>query len=104
MFAIDVRIMFSSRQGVQRRLVKLQHGSILTNGIMIDELCLIPRGDVVSRVIPFFEKMGFDPEMIEIMSQAYEKARKSLHDKGQPLLVQEVIAWPDHLRSQVRRA
>ena len=49
-------------------------------------------GGAMSKVIAFFQKTDFDPDIIEIMGQAYEKARKSLHDKGQPPLVQEVIA------------
>ncbi|MGN6570596.1 MAG: hypothetical protein ACTHLO_04180 [Pseudolabrys sp.] len=41
---------------------------------------------------PLFEKADFDPETIAILASAYEKARKSLHDKGQPRVVQEIIA------------
>ncbi|HWE77506.1 MAG TPA: hypothetical protein VG270_03195 [Pseudolabrys sp.] len=39
-----------------------------------------------------FDTSEFGPETVDIMASAYEKARKSLHDKGQPLIVQEVIA------------
>jgi hypothetical protein len=46
----------------------------------------------MSTIVALFERADFDPETIEILATAYEKARKSLHDKGQPLLVQEVIA------------
>jgi hypothetical protein len=35
---------------------------------------------------------SFDPETIEVMGQAYDKAKRRLHDTGQPALVQEVIA------------
>jgi len=34
----------------------------------------------------------FDPATVELLASAYEIARKSLHDKGQPPLVQEIIA------------
>jgi hypothetical protein len=46
----------------------------------------------MATVVALFQDSGFDPETIEIMARAYEKARKSLHDKGQPSVVQEVIA------------
>ena len=46
----------------------------------------------MAKVVDLFHRSDFDPETIAIMSEAYEKARKSLHDKGQPALVQEVIA------------
>jgi hypothetical protein len=35
---------------------------------------------------------SFDPETIEVMGKAYDKAKRRLHDTGQPVLVQEVIA------------
>jgi hypothetical protein len=46
----------------------------------------------MAKVVPLFEKAEFDPETVNVLALAYEKARKSLHDKGQPALVQEVIA------------
>jgi hypothetical protein len=46
----------------------------------------------MSQVIALFQKSDFDPETIDVMASAYEKARRSLHDKGQPPLVQEIIA------------
>jgi hypothetical protein len=39
-----------------------------------------------------FEGHGFDPEACIVLRSAFEKARKSLHDKGQPHLVRQVIA------------
>ena len=39
-----------------------------------------------------FEADGFDPETCVVLRNAFEKARKSLHDKGQPYLVRQVIA------------
>jgi hypothetical protein len=46
----------------------------------------------MSKVVPLFEKTDIDPETVNVLALAYEKARKSLHDKGQPALVQEIIA------------
>jgi hypothetical protein len=40
----------------------------------------------------FLRGQSFDPEVIEVMGQAYDKAKRRLHDTGQPALVQEVIA------------
>ena len=41
---------------------------------------------------PVFREASSDPRMIEVMNSAYGKACRRLHDKGQPALVQEVIA------------
>ena len=46
----------------------------------------------MSNVVILFQKAAFDPEDVEILSVAYEKARRSLHDTGQPALVQQIIA------------
>jgi len=43
-------------------------------------------------VVELFRDAAFDPEAVKVLSVAFEKARKSLHDKGQPEIVQEVIA------------
>ena len=43
-------------------------------------------------IIPFLRDSAFDPETTRAMGAAYDKARQLLHDKGQPYLVQEVIA------------
>jgi hypothetical protein len=40
----------------------------------------------------FLRGQSFDPEVIEVMGRAYDKAKRRLHDTGQPALVQEVIA------------
>jgi hypothetical protein len=34
------------------------------------------------KVVALFEEAAFEPEAVAILAQAYEKARKSLHDKG----------------------
>lgn len=45
----------------------------------------------MSNVVALFDRSDFGPDTIAIMARAYEEARKRLHDKGQPPLVQEVI-------------
>ena len=40
----------------------------------------------------FFIKGDFGPSEIALMSEAFEKACKSLHDRGQPAIVNEIIA------------
>ena len=42
--------------------------------------------------IPFVEGHSFNPDLVRIMGDAYDMACKSLHDKGQPSIVREVIA------------
>jgi len=46
----------------------------------------------VSNIIPFLNGQSFEPELTKVMGDAYDLARKELHDRGQPLIVQEVIA------------
>jgi hypothetical protein len=43
-------------------------------------------------IIPFLEGKAFDPQLTHAMGEAYDAARQALHDKGQPELVQEIIA------------
>ena len=40
----------------------------------------------------FLQNGTFDSDTTQVMGEAYDKARKMLHDKGQPDVVQEVIA------------
>ena len=42
--------------------------------------------------IPVFREASSDPKVIDVMTNAYGKACRMLHDKGQPAVVQEVIA------------
>ena len=35
---------------------------------------------------------AFDPESIQVLSAAYDRAMRELHDNGQPVLVQEIVA------------
>ena len=46
----------------------------------------------MSKVVTLFQRAEFGPETVDVLARAYEKARRSLHDKGQPNIVQEVIA------------
>ena len=43
-------------------------------------------------ILDLFHEAGFDPETVKTLGDAYEKARKSLHDTGQPQIVNEIIA------------
>jgi len=40
----------------------------------------------------FLKARVYDPELTRLMQSAYEKARAALHDKGQPAVVEEIIA------------
>lgn len=46
----------------------------------------------MAKVFYLFQQDHFDPEMIDLLATAFEKARRSLHDKGQPSIVEEIIA------------
>jgi len=41
---------------------------------------------------PFLKDRSFDKEATRVMGEAYDQARKMLHDRGQPDVVQEIIA------------
>jgi hypothetical protein len=41
---------------------------------------------------PFLKGRSFDSDATHVMGMAYDKARRLLHDRGQPDVVQEVIA------------
>ena len=43
-------------------------------------------------IVPFLAGQSFDPAMIRIMGEAFDTARRGLHDQGQPAVVQEIIA------------
>ena len=43
-------------------------------------------------IVPFLKDGSFDPETIHAMSDAFDRARKLLHDRGQPGVVLEIIA------------
>jgi hypothetical protein len=46
----------------------------------------------VSSVVPLFRDKGFDPEATQILGKAYDIACRSIHRKGQPPVVQELLA------------
>ena len=35
---------------------------------------------------------AFDSESVQVLSAAYDRAMRELHDNGQPVLVQEIVA------------
>ena len=39
-----------------------------------------------------FSQASSDPKLVDVMDNAYAKACRMLHDKGQPAVVQEVMA------------
>src|SRR5215831_4113254 len=43
-------------------------------------------------IVPFIKHGVFDPQVIAVMSEAFDAACKELHDTGQPEIVREVIA------------
>ena len=43
-------------------------------------------------VVELFRDAAFDPEAAVVLCTAFEKVQGSLHDTGQPPVVQEVIA------------
>jgi hypothetical protein len=43
-------------------------------------------------IVDLFRATAFDPETVKTLCDAYDKARKSLHDTGQPHIVNEIIA------------
>jgi len=45
-----------------------------------------------AEILPFLKDSSFDSETTRAMGEAYDKTRKLLHDRGQPHLVQEVLA------------
>jgi hypothetical protein len=53
-----------------------------------------PTRCIVAQILEFIrrENSCFDPEMIVVLGAAYDKALRSLHDRGQPEVVREVIA------------
>jgi len=44
------------------------------------------------KAVEVFREAAFDAETVKILLQAYDMARKSLHDKGQPEIVEQIIA------------
>jgi hypothetical protein len=47
---------------------------------------------MTDNIPPFSRDCSFDPQAIQVMGSAYERACRSLQDIGQPDLVKEIIA------------
>ena len=45
-----------------------------------------------AKIIPLFDAAALDPETVQIISEAYDRACRALHDRGQPQIVNELIA------------
>jgi len=43
-------------------------------------------------ILPFIVGRSFDADATKAMGEAYDKAHRLLHDRGQPQIVQEIIA------------
>jgi hypothetical protein len=57
------------------------------------DVAFLPQlGGLVPTVIPVFRDSAFDHETTQILGKAYDIACRSLHRKGQPPVVQEVLA------------
>src|SRR5437016_4635471 len=46
----------------------------------------------MAEMSPFLNGHSFDPETTRIMGAAFDKVTRGLHDRGQPAVVQELIA------------
>jgi hypothetical protein len=46
----------------------------------------------VSLIVPIFRDSGFDAEATGALGKAYDIACRALHPKGQPPVVQEILA------------
>jgi len=47
---------------------------------------------VAADILPFLQGRSFDERTAHAIGEAYDKARRMLHDTGQPKMVQEIIA------------
>jgi hypothetical protein len=46
----------------------------------------------MASILPFIGPTAFDDSVTRVMGEAFDAACKALHDKGQPVLVHEIIA------------
>ncbi len=46
----------------------------------------------MTKPLEMFHATAFDPDTVKVLCDAYEKARKSLHDTDQPSIANEVVA------------
>jgi len=56
------------------------------------------------QVVELFRAAGFDTQTIVLLLEAYEKARKSLHDTGQPVVTEIIFQRIIALAKQGERA
>jgi hypothetical protein len=47
---------------------------------------------MAAEILPFLKETSFDAEATRIMGEAFNIARKHMHDNGQPDVVLEIIA------------
>ena len=50
------------------------------------------RGKFQVPVRRLLEGASYDPETVQILCAAYDRAKRELHDEGQPEIVREIIA------------
>ena len=83
-----MRLIASERQPVEAKT------DLLTYCCMTcDEYLVVPDlHGTHAAIVDLFCSTAFDPETVKLLGDAYDKARKSLHDNGQPHIVNEVIA------------
>jgi hypothetical protein len=46
----------------------------------------------MSSIFPYLKGTAFNPEVTCIMGEAFDRATRDLHDRGQPAVVQEILA------------
>lgn len=46
----------------------------------------------MSNIVDLFHSSAFDPETVQVLCNAFDKARALMHDRGQPDIVNEVVA------------
>ena len=46
----------------------------------------------MNKIIQLFQDTAFDPELIRLMGQAYDKACQAMPASGQPAIVREIMA------------
>src|SRR4051812_3946036 len=60
--------------------------------LRLDAKCIRTRWDMGVDILRFVKGRVFDNEVTRVMGDGFDTARRMLHDKGQPAVVQELIA------------
>ena len=83
-----MRLIASERQPVEAKT------DLLTYCCMTcDEYLVVPDlHETPAAIVDLFCSTAFDPGTIKLLGDAFDKACKSLHDNGQPCIVNEIIA------------